>query len=114
MSEVEIEKDTVDARVTNHASRRIRERIGIKKKSVNHLALKALNEGLSQSELSGNLKKYVCGIYFKTRNANNIKVLHDKVFLFKGNTLITVLPLPQSLAKLAQKLIDKKAEKSND
>lgn len=105
-----------DAVVTNHANKRIRERIGVNKKSTDALATKALGEGLSHNELKGGLKKYVDGLYFRSKTANNLKVLHDKVYIFKDNVLITVITLPHNLARISNQIMKKrkKNEKNGD
>lgn len=90
--------------VTHHAVKRIRERVGVTKKASDALALRALDEGLSHTELKGNLRKFVDGLFLRSKSANNMRVLHDKVYLFKNNLLITVISLPHNLAKIALKL----------
>jgi hypothetical protein len=49
-------------------------------------------------------------LFIKSLKANNIKVLHDKAYLFRGNVLITVIPLTQKLAKISFKIMKKKKE----
>lgn len=96
--------------VTNHAVKRIRERVGVNKRATENLARKALKDGLSHKDLSGNLRRYVDSVFFRSRTANNLKVLHDKVYIFKNNVLITVISLPQNLAKVALKIKNRRKE----
>jgi hypothetical protein len=105
--------DEKDAVVTNHANKRIRERVGVNKKSTDTLATKALKKGLAHTELKGGLRKYVDGIFFKSKTANNIKVLHDKVYIFREHVLITVITLPHNLARVSNQLM-KKRNKSEE
>ncbi|MDB4330218.1 hypothetical protein N9948_00625 [bacterium] len=102
--------DEKDAVVTDHANKRIRERVGVSKKTTKTLANKALVEGLDHSELKGSLKRFVNGLYMRSKSANNIKVLHDKAYIFKDTVLITVLSLPHNLARVSSQLLKKKAK----
>ncbi len=93
--------------VTDHACNRIRKRIGVSKKAIRSISNRALERGLAHSQLTGNLKRYVNFLYLKKKTANNIKVYSEKIFIFKGTTLITVFPLPTDLKKIANSLIRK-------
>ena len=83
--------------VSNHAEKRIRERVGLKKKCVDKNAEKALEKGLKHSDVRGRLKKYMDKIYLSGRNVNNARIYHHFVYLFHDNLLITVVPLPREL-----------------
>lgn len=102
--DVYMEDFMMESNVTTHAGKRIRERIGVNKKSVQAISDRALQRGLSHSELTGKLKRYIDKLYLKGRIANNIKVYAEKVYLFKNTTLITVISLPTGLKRLAIKL----------
>jgi len=102
--------DETGSRVTAHAGKRIRERIGVNKKTIQAVSDRALIKGLSHSELTGKLKRYIDKLYFRSETANNIKVYAEKVYIFKGNTLITVVGLPTGLKKIANKLFQSKKE----
>lgn len=43
--------------ITHHAEQRMRERLGLNKKSIERIAQKALDEGIKHSETKGNLNK---------------------------------------------------------
>lgn len=101
-----------ESHVTIHAGKRIRERIGVNKKSIQTVSDRALRKGLSHEELTGKLKRYIDKLYFRSQTANNIKVYAEKVYIFKENTLITVVSLPTGLKRIANKLSQiKKMEK---
>lgn len=102
-----MEEFSIGSNVTNHAGLRIRERIGANKKSVQAIADRALQIGLSHSDLTGKLKRYIDATYLKCKTANNIKIYAEKVYLFNGATLITVISLPTGLKRLANKLSKK-------
>lgn len=99
-----------ESHVTLHAGKRIRERIGVNKKSIQSVSDRALTKGLSHDGLTGKLKKYIDKLYFRSKTANNIKIYAEKVYIFKGNTLITVVSLPTGLKKIANKLYKNKKE----
>jgi len=97
-----------ESRVTTHAGKRIRERFGGGKKASQTVADRALSKGLGHDELTGKLKRYIDSLWFRNRTANNIKVYSEKVFIFNGNVLITVISLPTGLKKIANKLFQNK------
>ena len=90
--------------VTNHAKQRIKQRCGLKEKSSDRIAKIAYENGLRHSELTGNLKKWVDGLYFRNRSANQIRLYSDKAYIFTGQKLITVLQIPHNLVREADKL----------
>lgn len=49
--------------VTKHAERRIRQRLGINKKSTEKAAEKALQFGIAHSEAKGKLSRHMDGIF---------------------------------------------------
>lgn len=98
-----ISTDRKDVDVTKHATRRIRQRLGINKKSVDKNAERALQFGITHSEAKGKLCKHMDGIYLQNRRPTNMRVYNHSVYLFRDKTLITVIPLPHRLWALADK-----------
>jgi hypothetical protein len=94
----------IDAIVTRHANKRIRERVGISKSASKNLAKKVLKDGLDSSELEGKIKEYVDKVSSKSKNGNNIKFFNDKIYIFANEFLLTVIPLPKHLMKVSLKL----------
>lgn len=90
--------------VTRHGEKRIRKRLGIKKKCANRTAEKAMAFGVTHAEATGKLSRYLDSVYLPYRTANNMRVYNRAVYLFHGDTLITVLALPKQLHDLADKL----------
>lgn len=82
--------------VTNHAEKRTKRVVPSKKKAV-EIAEEAFEHGIRHEETTGRLKKYLDGLYFLKETANNIRIHHQKVFIFSNNVLITILNLPQNL-----------------
>lgn len=101
-----------NAIVTNHAKQRTKDRLGISKKLADKNANKALRDGLTHADTKGNLKSYLDKIYLKHRTANNLRIYNQKVYIFDESVLITVINLPYTLVKTADKL-QKGISKSN-
>lgn len=96
--------------VTNHAKQRIHERMGVSKKVSKRVASIALEKGLRASETKGRLKKYADAVYLSHCVGDNLRIYAEKVFVFQGNALITVLSLPNELKKLANICLAEKRE----
>lgn len=92
-----------DFKVTKHAEHRVRNRVGVNKQSVDKLAEKALIYGLTHKETTGRLHKYLTTLFLSKHKANNMRVYNRQVFLFHGNVLLTVFPLPQNMTAMADK-----------
>lgn len=90
--------------VTQHGKKRLKERVGLNKKSAEKNADKAFQEGIKHSEVSGSLRKYFDALYLQNRSANNIRIYGEKVYLFGGNKLITVLNLPNKYKSTVAKI----------
>lgn len=82
--------------VTHHAEERTKRVVSSKKKAL-EIAEEAFNFGIKHEETTGRLRKYLTGLYLQERTANNIRIHHQKVFLFNNTVLITILNLPQNL-----------------
>jgi len=93
-----MDKDVI---VTKHATKRMRQRIGVNKGATEELARKALSKGVKHHETSGPLKAYLDSVFFRNNDADNLRVYGDKVFIFSGNSLVTVLNLPNKYRKTA-------------
>lgn len=94
--------------VTKHGSHRIRERCGLNKKSVEKIARKALEDGLHHKDAVGNLKKFLSGLYLSKRNANNMRIYNQKIFMFRNERLITVINLPSQFFSTVEKIKNRK------
>ena len=99
----------MDKAITKHANERIRERMGIHKKSVNSVAERAYEKGLTHSETKGNLFKFINTVLDKNHRVGaEVRIYAEKVFVYSETKLITVLPLPANLRSIANKLYKKK------
>lgn len=99
------------ARVTNHAAKRTKERLGIPKRISEKNADQALKLGIKHSDTSGSLRRYITSLYWKQQTANNIRIYCENVYIFHNDTLITVFPLPQKYRKTVDRL---RKEKKHD
>jgi len=86
--------------ITDHAFDKIKERMGFKKKVAIKMTKMAIEKGLSHKDTKGRLNKYITSLWGYNKNANNIKIYGHYIFIFSGNTLITVYLLPNNLKKL--------------
>jgi hypothetical protein len=94
--------------ITAHGEDRVQERIGLPKRAIKRLATKALNEGITHSQTSGALHKYLSQVYLKHHKASGMKLYGEFIWIFKGATLLTVLNLPNEykvyMSELKKKL----------
>jgi hypothetical protein len=93
--------------VTNHAFDRAKERLSLNANALTRLAEKAFTSGLKHSDMKGKLEKYITKLWFMHKSADNIRVYGENVFVFIGNTLITVYQLPNELRKYVKVCKDK-------
>lgn len=99
--------------VSNHGGKRIRERIGVNKKSVERQFSLALERGYRQHELKGKLKKWVTTKVFATGKPKECIIYNNNCFVVDSNeVLITVLPVPGNLHKDIANLKKHKAKES--
>ena len=68
------------------------------------IAEKALEFGITHAETKGKLSKHLDGIFLLNYKPTNMRVYNHSVYLFNGNILITVLPLPHKFWAYADKL----------
>lgn len=87
----------VSVQVSKHAEKRLIERCGLNKRSVQRIAEKAFTHGIVHKDTKGNLHKWVDSLYFRNRSANNIRLYGDKAYIFAGDILVTVLQIPSNL-----------------
>ena len=90
--------------ITDHASKRIKQRMGIKKKAQYKTVERAYSKGIRHCEVNGRLKRYVDKAYLSHGKSNNIRIYGDNMFLFHNNVLLTVCVLPTDLKSVANKI----------
>ena len=85
--------------ISRHAEKRLRERNGLNKKSMQRIAERAFNNGLEHRDTTGNLRKWLLSLKDKRNNVNKIMIYGHQVYLFAGNILVTVFDVPGNLRK---------------
>lgn len=93
--------------VTKHAQERLKERNGLSKASANRMAKRAYMEGVPYIAMKGRLSKWVTkSVKGGLAPVKDARLYGDKLFLFDGTTLITVLQVPYNIMKQVNKMID--------
>ena len=103
------------AYLTKHASARMEQRCGIQKKSQAKVLRRVIRHGVTHSETSAKqaLSKWVDGLYLSHRNPNKILLYGNGAYLFKNDTLITVIRIPDDLQYAVNALKVIKGNKRN-
>lgn len=99
--------------ITNHAKERLKSRSGLKKKSIDRIVQRAFDEGITQSQTKGRLKKWVDGLFFYNMTATNIRLYGDKAYIFKKDILVTIIAIPPNIKRDLNKMIKKGKELNN-
>ena len=94
--------------VTDHAKKRLKERAGLNSRGLARSAEIAFNKGICHSDCTGRLKRYVDYLFLSHKKGNNIRLYGDKVYIFHGISLLTVLNLPNMYHDAVNKLAKKK------
>lgn len=92
-------------KVSKHAKQRMKERCGFNKKTQERMSKKALECGITHAQTKGRLNKWITSLFFKTTNANNIRIYGDNAYIFCGETLVTVISVPADIKKDMKKMI---------
>ena len=85
--------------ITDHAYERAKERLSWKTSVLEKMAEKAYNDGICHKDTKGSLNKYVSGVWARYKKANRIRIYGENIYLFCGNSLVTIYQLPQNLRK---------------
>lgn len=93
--------------ISKHAKKRLKERCGFNIKSYEKMSDKAFEEGIKHSQTKGRLNKWITNLYFRNKNANNIRLYGDKAYIFANRTLITVIQIPVNLMKDLKSMLKK-------
>lgn len=83
--------------ITGHAYDRMKERLGLGKKAAKRNAQIAYDKGMRHTDTRSRLKRFLDKEYLEYRNANNMRVYGENVYMFRGKTLITVIPMTRKL-----------------
>lgn len=83
------------------------------KGSQERVARKAFDEGVPHSRTKGNLNKWVTSLWTKNRKADNIRLYGGHAWIFCGEMLVTVLPIPANLMKDMKKMVKEGQNEAN-
>ena len=84
-------------KVTNHAKKRFKQRLGLPKSACQTHAQIAFDKGFKHTDAKGRARRYLDKTYFEYRTATQMRVYGEYLYLFCGHTLITVFILPKRL-----------------
>ncbi len=93
--------------VSKHAEDRLKERCGFNRKTYERMAQKAYDIGITHAQTKGRLNKWITSLYFRNKNANNIRLYGDKAYIFCDEVLVTVIQIPVDLMKNLKSMIKK-------
>ena len=83
--------------ITNHGVKRLRQRLGIPKKSCYRTAQKAFDCGIKSSDVKGEAYNFLRRTALKNISTNNVIVYGKFLYVFSNETLITVLHAPKDI-----------------
>lgn len=93
--------------ISNHARQRMKERCGFNRKAQDRMVEKAFYGGITHKQTKGRLHKRVTSLFFNNCNANNIRLHGDNAYIFCGEALVTVIPIPNGLKKDFERMVKK-------
>lgn len=100
-------------RISRHGEKRLKERAGLSRKSVERMVPKALVDGVPSYDCIGGLRRYLDSKRMRDdfRLHHKIIVYNYFVFIFDGTTLVTVMHLPHRFRGAYDGLKKKKLNK---
>jgi hypothetical protein len=82
--------------VTTHGKNRMKERCGIPKRAAERNAQRAYDKGTTYDNTHGKLREYI-DRRSDTTSITDIRVWDGNIYVFYGETLLTVYPIPRSI-----------------
>lgn len=85
--------------LTKHAISRMKERCGISKTNASKIARRAYAKGITHSQTTGNIHKFLDSIYLSQKKGTDMRIYGDAVYVFnkRNDILITVIKVPADL-----------------
>lgn len=80
--------------ITKHAYMRMKERNGWNKKAATRMVSRVYNNGIRPDQVKGYLKEWVNAKYEYRNDGDEYVLFGDKLYIFNGMTMLTVLPTP--------------------
>lgn len=84
--------------VTKHGEKRMKSRCGIPKRAARRNAQTAYDKGLNYENATGKLKKYIDSKNESTE-ITDVRIWNGNVYVFFGEALLTVYPVPRKYSK---------------
>lgn len=84
-------------KVSDHGVKRLRQRLGLNKSSVDREVARALEKGTPRTELTGRMRRTLDAMWHKYGHYGDYRVYRGHVFIFKGNNFVTVIGLTNGL-----------------
>ena len=82
---------------TEHAEKRLRKRLGLKRKAVERYVMEAIAGGTLAKNLKGRFKRFYDKISIQYKSGNNTFAYCGWLFIVQDDTLITVYEVPKHL-----------------
>ena len=85
-------------RLTTHGEERVADRLGLPQRRIEQAVANAYVRGKRREQIRGPLRDYLDKRYRKgvrENTATNLIVFGGNIYLFEGNTLVTMWPIPE-------------------
>lgn len=86
-----------DVVITDHAHKRLKERLGLPKSARQRMVQKAFDEGWTHADARGRLKRFLDGKWLEHRDCANVRIFAEHLYFFAENRLVTVYEVPKNL-----------------
>lgn len=90
--------------ISEHARMRMQERCGFDRKTGDQMAKNAFEQGITHGQTKGRLNHWISWLYLKKKRANNIRIYEDNAYIFCGETLVTVIPVPEDVKEYMDRM----------
>ena len=90
--------------ITDHATSRVRGRLGWTTATMHRMAATVLRDGVRYAETAGELKRFLAAGMIKHRAGNQARIYGHDLFVFQDITLITVIHLPARFHAVVDKI----------
>lgn len=87
--------------ISSHAKERLKERLGLNKKSMIRMANRAMKKGITELECSRRIRHYLQRV--STKHKRITRIYAGFVWVYGEGNLVTVFPLPRELVVEAEK-----------
>lgn len=82
---------------SDHGVKRLRQRLGLPKKAVEREIARALESGTPRTDFSGRMRRTLDYLFHRHGHYGDYRVWRGWIFIFKGQTFVTVIPLTNGL-----------------